>query len=244
MRLDGVSFQRDDWILRDITLTIAPGDKFAILGANGSGKTTLLKIMAGAWRPTTGTMHLSEPYAYDKKGRRAIREQVQMVLQEPDEQLFAPTVFQDVSFGPVNAGASDVDKRVAWALELTGTAHLVDRVPHHLSYGQRKLVALAGALAMRPQYLLLDEPTAGLDPSAVRQLLAVLGELDCAIVLSTHDVDFAWAFAEQVGVLRDGRLALGKQQLLEPSELGMPWAPLVSQTLGRTITAPEDMIED
>lgn len=242
MKLDDVSFKHEDWVLQHVSLEVPPDARLAILGANGSGKSTLLKIMAGAWRPAHGTVSLDRPYDYSRRGRRVVREQVQLVLQEPDEQLFAPTVYQDVSYGPVNMGAGDVDKRVAAAMELAGVTHLADRVPHRLSYGQRKLVALAGALAMRPRYLLLDEPTAGLDPAAVRSLVQVLASLDCAVVLSTHDVDFAWEFASEIAVLRDGRVEVGKEQLLRPSELGIPWAPVVSRVFGKPVARPEDLL--
>ncbi|MEJ5998689.1 energy-coupling factor ABC transporter ATP-binding protein [Corynebacterium sp. H130] len=243
MKLDNVSFKHDDWVLRGISLDVPAGARLAILGANGSGKSTLLKLMAGAWRPAEGTISLEKPYDYSRRGRRHIREQVQLVLQEPDDQLFAPTVLQDISYGPVNLGASDVEKRVADAMGLAGVTHLADRVPHRLSYGQRKLVALAGALAMRPRFLLLDEPTAGLDPIAVRSLLSVLAGLDCAVVLTTHDVDFAWEFASDIAVLREGTLEVGKSQLLQPSELGMPWAPVVSSVLEKPVHTPEDLLD-
>lgn len=243
MKLTNVSFKHEDWVLRDVSVSVPTGSRLAVLGANGSGKSTLLKLMAGAWQPYSGTLALSEPYDYSRAGRRALRSQVQLVLQEPDEQLFAPTVYQDVSYGPVNLGVEDVDKRVAEAMDLAGVAHLADRVPHRLSYGQRKLVALAGVLAMQPSYLLLDEPTAGLDPLAVRSLLTVLDALECTVILTTHDVDFAWAVADEIAVLANGQLTVGKSQLLQPSELGMPWAPLVSQKLGKPIARPEDLLD-
>lgn len=220
----------------------------AILGANGSGKSTLLKIMAGSWRPTSGRVVLGDrPMDYSRKGRNEVRRQVQLVLQEPDDQLFATTVAADVSYGPVNMGATDVDKRVADAMAVTGIAHLANRVPHHLSYGQRKQVALAGALAMRPKMLLLDEPTAGLDPASVAALLDVLAGLDAAVVLTTHDVDFAWAFADTVGVIVEGKLELGKERLLDSdllkrARLTMPWAPAASSFAGFPVTRPEDLL--
>lgn len=248
MKLDHVSFKHEEWVLQDVTFDVPEGARVAILGANGSGKSTLLKLMAGAWRPTSGTVYLSgAPMDYSRKGRNRTRSTVQLVLQEPDEQLFATSVVADVSYGPVNLGATDVDKRVAEAMALTGITELADRVPHRLSYGQRKQVALAGALAMRPELLLLDEPTAGLDPASCAGLLDVLANLDTSIVLTTHDVDFAWAFATHIGVIVDGTVVFGRSQLLDPAlleraRLTMPWSPVVSQIVGKTVNRPEELL--
>lgn len=183
-----------------------------------------------------------------------MRTNVQLVTQDPDEQIFAATVAADVSYGPVNMGLSEdeVRERVNDALALAEIEDLADRVPHQLSYGQRKRVALAGALAMRPRVLLLDEPSAGLDPHATARLLETLGKFidhGTAIMVATHDIDFAWAFAAEAAVLVDGSLTVGRKEelmvdyeLLRSARLTMPWAPLVSKLAGREITGPEDLL--
>jgi cobalt/nickel transport system ATP-binding protein len=165
------------------------------------------------------------------------------VLQDPDDQLFSASVAQDVSFGPVNLGLPEeqVRERVAEALGLLAVDTLAARPTHQLSYGERKRVAIAGAVAMRPCVLLLDEPTAGLDPSAVTEALAALTRLPGAgstVVMSTHDVDLALAWADEVAVVVDRRVVqgapdvlLGDDELLATARLGRPWALTVGARL-------------
>lgn len=251
----GVAYSYDHLeVLKSAELAIGEGERLALLGANGSGKSTLLRILAGSLEPTSGGVFLDgEPYSYNRDGRNAVRRNIQMVTQDPDEQIFAASVFSDVSFGPVNMGLAEFEvvERVHQALELAEISDLAERVPHQLSYGQRKRVALAGALAMHPRVLLLDEPSAGLDPQATRQLLQTLNQFHeggTAVVVATHDIDFAWSFCDRAAVLADGRLCvdekakiLSDRQLIDSARLAMPWAPLVSKALGRTINSPEDL---
>lgn len=245
-------------VLSDVDLEIFAGERLALLGANGSGKSTLLRLLAGAIRPTAGRLDVDgSPYSYGRRGRNHLRQRVQLVLQDPDDQLFATSVAADVSYGPVNQGLSDeeVRRRVDDAMAAAEVADLADRVPHQLSYGQRKRVALAGALAMRPDVLLLDEPTAGLDPAATRNLLGTLGTLHdrgVAVVMATHDVDVAWAFAARAAVLVDGKAVTGDAadvlvdaDLVTRARLSLPWAPMVARALGRdpaTIHGPDDLL--
>nr|WP_240393988.1 ABC transporter ATP-binding protein [Corynebacterium lactis] len=252
----GITYSYDHLqVLTSADITIAPGERMALLGANGSGKSTLLRILAGSLEPSGGSIQLDgQPYAYTRDGRNAVRRNIQMVTQDPDEQIFAASVFSDVSFGPVNMGLEDdeVVERVHHALELAEISNLAERVPHQLSYGQRKRVALAGALAMRPRVLLLDEPSAGLDPQATRQLLKTLEQFHqdgTAVVVATHDIDFAWNFCERAAVLADGRLSvdakekiLSDAELLSGARLALPWAPLVSRALGMPVSYPEDLL--
>lgn len=243
-------------VLRGVDLDVAAADRLAVLGANGSGKSTLLRLLAGAIDPAAGRLTLDgAPYRRDRRGRNRLRRRVQLVLQDPDDQLFATTVAADVSYGPANLGLdrAEIDRRVAAAMAAAEVGHLADRVPHQLSFGQRKRVALAGALAMGPEVLLLDEPTAGLDPAATRRLMATLARLHAAgtaVVMATHDVDSAWEFAEHAAVLVDGRARTGPaaELLADPAlaaraRLTPPWAPLVSAALGRTVTRPEDLLD-
>ncbi|APT85376.1 cobalt ABC transporter [Corynebacterium aquilae DSM 44791] len=257
MRCADVHFTHDNGyqVLRGINLNIRPGDRIALLGANGSGKSTLFRLLAGAWVPTQGhIIHRGQPVTYNRAGRDALRRSVQLVLQEPDDQIFAMSVAADVSYGPTNQGLSEdeVRQRVAAAMEAAEITDLAHRVPHQLSYGQRKRVALAGALAMQPEILLLDEPTAGLDPAGSRQLhhtLNALHERHTAVVLSTHDVNMAYEFATTVAVLVDGKLHVGSpgeimtdKELISRARLELPWAPAVSHALGRTIEHPEQLL--
>lgn len=201
-------------VLRGACLDLPPGRRTALLGANGSGKTTLLRVLSGALAPQEGTVAVDGlAVRFDRAGLRAHRRRVQLVTQNPDDQLFAPDVFRDVSFGPLNLGLpeQEVRGRVADSLGQLGIGDLAERPTHELSFGQRKKVALAGALAMRPSVLLLDEPTAGLDPRGVEEMRGALERLGerTTVVLCTHDVDFALGWAETVAVLVDGRLRHG-----------------------------------
>ncbi|MCB1824364.1 MAG: ABC transporter ATP-binding protein [Candidatus Competibacteraceae bacterium] len=196
--------------LRDLDLTIERGRKLALLGSNGSGKTTLLLHLNGTFRPTGGATLLDgQPACYDRQALNRWRRRVGLVLQEPDDQLFAATVAQDVSFGPLNLGLSEAEtrNRVREALEALRIAPLAERATHTLSFGQKKRVAIAGVLAMRPELLVLDEPTAGLDAHGVTHLLSALQglhEAGTTLVFSTHDTELAYSWADRVAVLHEG----------------------------------------
>ena len=239
-----VGYERGRPVLDGATLTVPPGRRLALLGANGSGKTTLLRCLSGALPPTRGRVTLDgAELRHTRAGLRAHRQAVQLVLQDPDDQLFSASVAQDVSFGPVNLGLpeDEVRARVAEALDLLAVTALAGRPTHRLSFGERKRVAIAGAVAMRPCVLLLDEPTAGLDPTAVGEALAALSRLqqaDSTIVLSTHDVDLALRWADEVAVVVDGGVVqgapdvvLGDDVLLARARLDRPWALTVGARL-------------
>ncbi|MBY6092625.1 energy-coupling factor ABC transporter ATP-binding protein [Maritimibacter alkaliphilus] len=199
--------------LAGLDLSIARGRRLAILGPNGAGKSTLLLHLNGTLRPARGTVSLAgRPGDYRRRGLIAWRSRVALVLQDADDQIFAATVAEDVSFGPLNMGLSEAEaaQRVTEALEALGIADLADRPTHMLSGGQKKRVAIAGAVAMRPDVLLLDEPTAGLDRGGTEQLIALLDQLAAAgmtLVFSTHDIDLALTLAEDVALFRAGRVA-------------------------------------
>jgi cobalt/nickel transport system ATP-binding protein len=239
-----VGYERDRPVLDGASLTIPAGRRLAVLGANGSGKTTLLRCLSGALRPFSGAVTVDDvPLEHSRRGLRAHRQEVQLVLQDPDDQLFSASVAQDVSFGPLNLGLDEdaVRERVAEALQLLAVDHLAGRPTHQLSFGERKRVAIAGAVAMRPCVLLLDEPTAGLDPSAVAEALAALTRLqqhDATVVMSTHDVDLALRWADAVAVVVDRAVVqgrpedvLGDDDLLARARLGRPWALTVGARL-------------
>jgi len=198
--------------LDGVDLGIGPGERLAILGRNGAGKSTLLLHLNGTLRPSGGDVRLDgAPAGYGRAALAAWRRRVGLVLQDPDDQLFAASVAEDVSYGPLNLGLDDAAAaaRVAEALAAAGITDLAERPPHRLSFGQKKRVAIAGALAMRPDVLLLDEPLAGLDQPSARRLTGVLAALAAAgtaLVFSTHDVDLAHALADRVALLEAGRL--------------------------------------
>lgn len=199
--------------LDGLCLTVGRGRRLAVLGPNGAGKSTLLLHLNGTLKPQDGQVLLDGvAAAYSSAGLAGWRRRVGLVLQEPDDQLFAATVAEDVSFGPLNLGLDQAETRirVAEALAALGIAELAERATHMLSFGQKKRVAIAGALAMRPEVLLLDEPVAGLDHQGAKRLLEALGQLSKAgttLVFTTHDVDLAWAFADEVALFNGGRVA-------------------------------------
>lgn len=223
-------------ILRDASLSITSGRRLALMGANGSGKTTLLRCLSGAHEPSSGRVLMcGDVLRYKQSALNEHRQQVQLVLQDPDDQLFSADVRADVSFGPLNLGLTDTEAsaRVDEALGLLAIGDIADRPVHQLSYGQRKRVAIAGAVAMRPTVLMLDEPTAGLDPTTVHQMYGVLRRVEDAgstVVLATHDVDLAWRWADDVAVVHDGAVrqgpvaeVLAEDALLAAARLQLPW---------------------
>jgi cobalt transport protein ATP-binding subunit len=232
-------------VLRGLDLTVPAGSRVALLGANGSGKTTLLRTLAGAHRPSAGQVLLDgEPVRFDRAGLREHRRRVQLVLQDPDDQLFSADVRQDVSFGPLNLGLSEEQAAEATdaAIAAMGIEHLADRPTHQLSYGERKRAVIAGALAMNVDVLLLDEPTAGLDPAGVEALLQTLVQINergTTLVFSTHEVDNALAFATHAAVMTEGKLRQGglvellsDVELLAAARLRQPILLQLSASLG------------
>lgn len=223
-------------VLRGADLEIPRARRLALLGANGSGKTTLLRTLAGSLKPNGGEVLVDGvALRFDRAGLRAHRQVVQLVAQNPDDQLFAADVFRDVSFGPLNLGLAEheVRERVAEALAVLSIEDLAERPIHELSYGQRKRVAIAGALAMQPCVMLLDEPTAGLDPQGVDEMVGALESLlraHTTVVISTHDVEFALGWADSVAVLVDGRVRHGAPNALL-SDAGLVAAARLRQPL-------------
>ncbi|WP_046469496.1 energy-coupling factor ABC transporter ATP-binding protein [Allosalinactinospora lopnorensis] len=224
----------------------------AVLGPNGGGKTTLLRLLSGSLAPQAGTVRLDgAEVRWNRRGLEELRRSVQLVFQDPDDQLFSASVTQDVSFGPLNQGLDTgaVRERVAWALEALGITALADQPTHLLSYGQRKRVVLAGAVAMRPSVLILDEPTAGLDPAGVESLLETLEGLRSAgttLVVSTHDVDLAYRWADRALLLDRGLLGvgpvpeiLGDPSLLAAARLRPAWGPAVGRALRKAALLPD-----
>ncbi|WP_282700452.1 ATP-binding cassette domain-containing protein [Streptomyces sp. CC219B] len=244
--LRDASFAYEDGptVLSGLDFEIREGRALALLGRNGSGKTTLMRLLSGGLRPDTGRLTVQgQPVAYDRKGLTRLRTTVQLVVQDPDDQLFAASVAQDVSFGPLNLGLSDAEvrARVEEALAALDITTLADRPTHLLSYGQRKRTAIAGAVAMRPRVLVLDEPTAGLDPDGQERLLGTLDALRASgttVVMATHDVDLALRWADDAALLtpsgaHTGPAAptLARTDLLHQAGLRLPWGIATTQLL-------------
>ena len=188
-------------------LSVEKGEMVALLGPNGAGKSTLFLHFNGILKPKSGKMLLKgAPIKYDAKSLMEVRKTVGIVFQNSDDQLFAPTVKQDVAFGPLNLGLKDeeVEKRVKEALKEVGMEGFENKPPHHLSGGQKKRVAIAGILAMHPEIMVLDEPTAGLDPmgaSKIMKLLYKLNKEGITIIISTHDVDLVPIYANKIFIM-------------------------------------------
>ncbi|WP_322814146.1 ABC transporter ATP-binding protein [Chloroflexus sp.] len=226
--------------LHRVSLSIEPGQRIAILGRNGAGKSTLLLLAAGILRPQEGQIRLGDtPISYSRSGLRHLRQHVGLVMQSPDEQLFSASVWQDISFGPLNLGLSPAEARCAVheAAALCDVSDLLDRPTHALSGGQKARVALAGVLAMRPQYLLVDEATSGLDRWARQQIVQVFDRLAAqgkTVVLATHDLALVRRWADLVIVLDVGSVAA----------VGTPAHVFADETLRRLIAPPEDWHDD
>lgn len=197
--------------LTGLDLRVERGRKLAVLGANGSGKTTLFLCLNGILRPRSGALRLQGlPVSYARRDLMEWRRRVGMVFQEPDDQVVAGTVLQDIAFGPLNLGCSHAEARARATdvLRALNIESFRDRPTHELSHGERKLVAIAGVLAMRPDVVILDEPTAGIDPEGAQQVLRVLETLHdrgATLVISTHDMDMAYEWADDAVILSAGR---------------------------------------
>ncbi len=248
--------------LQDIDVTVMDGKKVALIGPNGAGKSTLMLTFNGILRPTSGeVLFRGAPMKYSSSALREIRRKVGMVFQNPDDQIFAPTVYQDVAFGPVNLGfpKEKVDRYVGYALSYVGLSGYEKRPPHHLSGGEKKRVAIAGVLAMEPEVMILDEPTSNLDPATAEEMMEMLDELNCGgktIIISTHDVELAYRWADDVMLMEGGRLLgcgspsqiFDDPELIARSRLKMPQIVDVYKELaGRGVLndrkPPENVLE-
>lgn len=216
--------------LHGIDLTITQGEKVALVGPNGAGKSTLMLhlngLLTGEGNIKVGDLPLS------KENLPVIRSKVGMVFQNPDDQLFSPTVFDDIAFGPLHMGYSvaEIQSRVARALTQVGMTGFEKRLPHHLSIGQKKRVSLATVLSMDPEILVLDEPSAGLDPRGRRELIELLAELPLTMLVSSHDLLLVQKLFARMVIMDEGRIVadgdtavlLADTELLAQHGLEMP----------------------
>jgi len=218
--------------LDGIDLDVAQGERVALLGPNGAGKTTLMLHLNGVLSASEGTIEIGGT-ALSRNTLRDIRRRVGLVFQDPDDQLFMPTLAQDVAFGPANFGVqgTELAARVARALEVVSMAELATRSPAHMSGGQRRRAALATVLACEPDVLVLDEPSANLDPVARRELAQTLLDLDATMLIVTHDLPYAAQLCDRAIVMdagvivADGSVAevLSDADLLAAHRLELPW---------------------
>jgi len=230
--------------LKNISFIAPRNTRIAIIGPNGAGKSTLFKHFNGVLRPTSGKVLIrGEPIT--KENIREVRRTVGLVFQNPDDQIFSPTVEQDVAFGPINMGLDEeaVKHRVSEALRTVGLSEYRTRVPHHLSGGEKKRVAIAGIIAMEPQVLVLDEPTAGLDPQGVREIIRVIRDFSVrygmTVIFSTHNISLVAELAEYIYVMNNGSFVakgtvaeiFSQPDLLSSVRLDLPILPKLISSL-------------
>jgi len=233
VELKDVSFRYPDGTeaLKGISFKIFHGESVGITGANGAGKTTILLNLNGHLLPTGGEISIGDT-PLTKKMRQEIRKKVGFVFQNADDQLFMPTVYEDVAFGPINLGLTTekVDERVRNALEMVGCIHLMHRPPHRLSEGQKRAVAIASVMAMNPDILVMDEPASNLDPKSRRQLINLLKSFRHSKIIASHDLDMILDVCERCLIIKDGKVVadgpseevLSNEKLLEENNLELP----------------------
>ncbi|GAK51402.1 cobalt ABC transporter, ATPase subunit [Candidatus Moduliflexus flocculans] len=217
--------------LQGVSFCITHGESVALIGGNGAGKSTLLLHLNGYLMPTQGEVRVGD-IPVTRQTLATIRRAVGMVFQDPDDQLFMPTVYDDVAFGPLNLGLplEEVDRRVIAALEQVGLTHVKDKPPYRLSEGQKRSIAIATVLSMQPNILVMDEPTSNLDPRARRNLINLLKTFTHTKIIATHDLDMVLDVCERTIILHEGRIAadgvtreiLQDEPLLEATHLEKP----------------------
>ena len=214
LNVNNLSFEYPDGFkaLKNINLNLSKGERLAVLGPNGAGKTTLILHLNGILGDLNGQITLNnKPFSEENISK--IRKSVGLVFQDPDDQLFMPTVLEDVMFGPKNFGFSDelVEKNSIKALEQVKMLQFQDKPPHHLSFGQKRKVAIASVLASEPELLVLDEPSSNLDPASRRELIDILKNLDVSIILVTHDLPMALEICNRSIILNDGKITVNDE---------------------------------
>ncbi|HFI0447902.1 TPA: energy-coupling factor ABC transporter ATP-binding protein [Streptococcus suis] len=240
-------------VLEDVSMDFDKGQIVGVLGANGSGKSTLMKVIMGLYQPQNGRVFYQEkPLVYSKKALYAYRQEVGIVFQDPEQQLFYSVVEDDVALALLNLSypEQEIKERVDKALKDMHIEHLRNRPVHYLSYGQKKKVAIAGVLALQPKYLLLDEPTAGLDPLGRDHMMFLMKKLakqGTKIILTSHDMDLMYDCCDYVYLLDKGRLVLEgdvgsvflEKETLEKARLSLPWLVKLHLAMGLPLAENE-----
>ena len=234
LKINNLSYTYPDGhkALNDINFSIDQGESICVLGPNGAGKTTLILHLNGILGNLTGEIEV-DGLKYTPENIGEIRKTVGVVFQDPDDQLFMPTVLEDVMFGPKNFGYTneEAEKNAVQALKMVGMDDSQDRAPHHLSFGQKRKVAIATVLASKPKLLVLDEPASNLDPASRRDLIEILINLDISIILVTHDLPMALEICERSLILNEGTIKkdsltkaiLQNEQLMKENRLELPY---------------------
>lgn len=206
----------DTLILDHVSLSVEKGQRIGLIGPNGSGKTTLLQLIMGLYMPQSGKVIFEGEEMQGEKDFRRLRKKIGLLFQDADDQLFSPTVLEDVAFGPLNLGlsAAEAKKAAMHTLDSLGLAHLAKRVTHQLSGGEKKLVSLATLLVMEPEALLLDEPSNNLDPKTRHRLIHNINDLDLTVIAISHDWDFLAATSKEILTLQDGKLSRSDASIL------------------------------
>ncbi|WP_410015114.1 ATP-binding cassette domain-containing protein [Sodalis sp. C49] len=248
------SWQQDQPALCDLTLDFSRGRVTGLIGANGCGKSTLFMNLLGLQKPQSGrVLWRGKPLDYDKRSLLALRQQVVMVFQEPDHQLFYTDIDSDIAFALRNLGVNEavIQARLAQALTLVGANGFRHRPIQYLSHGQKKRVAIAGALVMQSDYLLLDEPTAGLDPQGREAMIGIIQRIAAQgrhVIIASHDIDLIYHICDYIYVMAQGRLlAEGSERevfqqaaMLARAGLSQPWLIKAHTRLGMPLVKTED----
>ena len=202
-------------VLDKVNLSLYQGDRMGLMGPNGSGKTTLFHVIMGLLKSTSGSREICGRPVREEKDFRSVRQRIGLLFQDSDDQLFSPTVLEDVAFGPLNMGKSqDEAKSIARrTLESLGLAGFEDRITYKLSGGEKRLVSLATVLAMEPDVLLLDEPTTGLDERTERRLVNILRNLNLSYILVSHNIDFLMETTEFISYMAKGKISLDDESI-------------------------------
>ena len=234
LKINNLSYTYPDGhkALKDINFSIDQGESICVLGPNGAGKTTLILHLNGILGDLTGEIEV-DGLKYTPENIGEIRKTVGVVFQDPDDQLFMPTVLEDVMFGPKNFGYTneEAEKNAVEALKMVGMDDSQDRAPHHLSFGQKRKVAIATVLASKPKLLVLDEPASNLDPASRRDLIEILINLDISIILVTHDLPMALEICKRSLILNEGTIKedsltkaiLQNEKLMKENRLELPY---------------------
>lgn len=244
LEISGVAYAYPDGhqALFGVNLHVHRGEKIALLGPNGAGKTTLVLHINGILLPGAGNVRIAG-MEVNTENLKQIRSKVGVVFQDPDDQLFMPTVRDDVAFGPTNMGITGdaLNERVNQALTAVGMQAFADRAPQHLSFGQRRRVAIATVLAMQPEILVLDEPSSNLDPAARREIAEILNELDITMLMVTHDLPYALELCQRSVILSAGTIVadrstydlLADEELIKQHRLELPFGFKLDPSLAK-----------
>ncbi|RLC31354.1 MAG: ABC transporter ATP-binding protein [Deltaproteobacteria bacterium] len=210
------AFPGGEPVLKDVSFQLREGERIGLIGPNGSGKTSLFHVIMGLLKPESGRIEIFGKTVENESHFRAVRQKIGLLFQDPDDQLFSPTVLEDVAFGPLNQGKSIAEaKKIARdTLESLGLSDVEDRITYRMSGGEKRLVSLATVLAMKPQVLLLDEPTTGLDMETTEKMKGILTSLDLSYVFISHDMDFIAQTTDKLYGMINGRIVPGDETAL------------------------------